>query len=108
MGQYGWRAAFMIVGFPGIVFAVLVYLLREPQRRRVTATETNYSSSDWKRLLSNKSFVLLCAGYALFGLATNNLSIWGATFYFQYHKFDLATIGFYGGILTLVAGIPAT
>ena len=52
--------------------------------------------------------MLLCVGYALLGLATNNLSIWGATFYSRLHKFDLPTIGFYGGILTLVAGIPAT
>lgn len=108
LGQYGWRAAFMIVGFPGIVFAVLVYLLREPARKAAPAIETNYSSTDWRKLLTNKSFVLLCVGYALLGLATNNLSIWGATFYFRHHKFDLATIGFGGGILTLIAGIPAT
>jgi MFS family permease len=44
----------------------------------------------------------------LFGLATNNLSIWGATFFLTVHKFDLATIGFWGGVLTLLAGIPAT
>lgn len=108
LGQFGWRTAFMFVGFPGIVFAVLVFLLREPARKSIIANEAIYSSVDWKKLLSNKAFVLLCSGYALLGLATNNLSIWGATFYFQYHKFDLATIGFWGGILTLIAGIPAT
>ena len=108
LSQFGWRTAFMVVGFPGVVFALLVFLLREPERSIAVAAETNYSSSDWKKLLSNKSFVLLCIGYALLGLATNNLSIWGATFYSRLHKFDLVTIGFWGGILTLVAGIPAT
>ena len=108
LSGFGWRTAFMVVGFPGIVFAVLVFLLREPERTVTVATETNYSSTDWKKLLSNKSFVLLCFGYALLGLATNNLSIWGATFYSRLHKFDLPTIGFWGGILTLIAGIPAT
>jgi MFS family permease len=109
LSLYGWRTAFMIVGFPGIAFAILVFLLREPARNtNVAATETNYSSTDWKSLLSNKSFVLLCIGYALLGLATNNLSIWGATFYSRLHGFDLPTIGFWGGILTLIAGIPAT
>jgi MFS family permease len=107
--QYGWRTAFMIVGFPGIVFAVLVFFLREPERdTKVAAAETSYSSSDWTKLLSNKSFVLLCVGYALLGLATNNLSIWGATFYSRLHKFSLVEIGYWGGILTLVAGVPAT
>ncbi len=108
LGQFGWRTAFMFVGFPGITFAILVYFLREPARNTNIAAETNYSSTDWKKLLSNKSFVLLCLGYAFLGLATNNLSIWGATFYSRLHKFDIATIGFWGGILTLTAGIPAT
>ena len=107
LSQYGWRTVFLIVGFPGIILALLVFLLREPTRATAKAEE-NYSGSDWKRLLSNKTFVLLCIGYALLGLATNNLSIWGATFYSRLHKFDLATIGFWGGILTLLAGIPAT
>ena len=108
LSLYGWRTAFLIVGFPGIALGILVYLLREPARGAVAAVEVQYSSSDWKKLLTNKSFVLLCLGYALFGLATNNLSIWGATFYSRLHKFDLVTIGFWGGILTLCAGIPAT
>ncbi len=108
LSSYGWRTAFMIVGFPGIVFAVLVFFLREPARdEKAILAETTYSGSDWKKLLSNRSFIFLCLGYALFGLATNNLSIWGATFYNRLHKFDLATIGYWGGILTLLAGIPA-
>jgi len=108
LGQtYGWRAAFFVLGFPGVLLAVFVYLLREPKRTQAP-TETEYSASDWRKLLSNKSFILLCLGYAFLGLATNNLSIWGSTFYFRVHQFDIATIGMWGGILTLIAGIPAT
>lgn len=108
LSQFGWRYAFMIIGFPGIVFGVLVFLLREPPRTVAAPADNNYSRTDWKRLMTNKAFILLCVGYALLGLATNNLSIWGATFYSRLHKFDLATIGFWGGLLTLAAGIPAT
>lgn len=110
IGQYyGWRAAFYLLGFPGVLLAVFVFLLREPLRtQNPNPSEAQYSSTDWKRLISNKSFILLCLGYAFLGLATNNLSIWGATFYSRLHKFDLATIGFWGGLLTLFAGIPAT
>src|SRR5215203_3765558 len=108
LSQFGWRTAFMVVGFPGIILAVLVYFLVEPVRSAAAASDSNYSKTDWKRLLANKTFILLCLGYALLGLATNNLSIWGATFYSRLHGFDLPTIGFYGGILTLLAGIPAT
>ena len=80
---YGWRTAFMIVGFPGIVFAVLVYFLKEPPKGGSVILQDLSAApqNTWKRLLSNKAFLLLCLGYALFGLATNNLSIWGATFF---------------------------
>ena len=108
LSQYGWRTAFMVIGFPGIALGILVYLLREPARTKAAAADSNYSATDWKRLLTNKTFILLCLGYALLGLATNNLSIWGATFYSRLHKFDLPTIGYFGGVLTLLAGIPAT
>ena len=108
LSGYGWRTAFILVGFPGLILGVLVFLLKEPERTSASIADSNYSGSDWKKLLSNKAFILLCIGYALLGLATNNLSIWGATFYSRLHKFDLLTIGFWGGVLTLVAGIPAT
>ncbi|MFV0389536.1 MAG: spinster family MFS transporter [Pyrinomonadaceae bacterium] len=107
LSVFGWRTAFVLVGFPGVFFALLVFLLREPQRTNAAAKE-DYSGADWRRLFSNKPFLLLCLGYALLGLATNNLSIWGATFYSRVHGFQLPLIGFWGGILTLCAGIPAT
>jgi MFS family permease len=99
----------MIIGFPGVLFGVLAFMLREPVREtRTDVPAASASSSSWKKLITNRAFVLLCVGYALLGLATNNLSIWGATFYSRLHGFDLPTIGFWGGILTLAAGIPAT
>jgi MFS family permease len=107
LGQmYGWRFTFMILGFPGVIFAFLVFALREKPRE--TVETESIIGTNWRLLISNKAFILLCLGYAFLGLATNNLSIWGATFYTRLHKFDLATIGFWGGILTLAAGIPAT
>lgn len=107
LGQnYGWRMTFMLLGFPGVMLAILVFLLQEKPRGAVESQSV--TGTNWKKLVTNKAFILLCLGYALLGLATNNLNIWGATFYTRLHKFDLATIGFWGGILTLLAGIPAT
>ncbi|MEP6923024.1 MAG: MFS transporter, partial [Pyrinomonadaceae bacterium] len=109
IGQvYGWRWAFYLLGFPGVFLAVLVFFLREQPRGHTETSEVKYSSSDWKILLTSKPLLFLYLGYALLGLATNNLNIWGATFLIRLHKFDLATIGIWGGILTLLAGIPAT
>lgn len=108
--HYGWRWAFYTLGFPGIFLAALVFLLREPVRSKdsVIATQKDVSSVDWKKLLTSRAFIYLCLGYALLGLATNNLSIWGAVFYTRVFKLDIATIGFYSGIFVIVAGVPAT
>lgn len=107
LSAYGWRTAFMLIGFPGILLGVAAFLLREPERSSDTGSHVT-AKGDWRALVRNRAFVLLCLGYALLGLATNNLSIWGATFYSRVHGFDLPTIGLVGGILTLIAGIPAT
>lgn len=107
LSQYGWRTAFIMVGFPGSVFGVLAFFLREP-KRSVPVTEAVYSGSDWRRLIKNKTFILLCTGYALFGFATNSISIWGAIFISRVHAIDIPTYGKWAGIITLAAGIPAT
>jgi MFS family permease len=110
LSQFGWREAFYIVGFPGIIFAALVFFLREPQRTKFTGTteENPASADDWKSLLSNRAFIMLCLGYAFLGLATNNISIWGATFFSRLYNVSLVNYGYWAGIFTLSAGIPAT
>lgn len=104
----GWREAFFIVGFPGALFAVFVFFLKEPARTVVAKTEESLTSGDWKKLITNKAFIALCLGYALLGLATNNFSIWGATYINRLYQIPIPTIGYWTGILTLSAGIPAT
>jgi MFS family permease len=41
-------------------------------------------------------------------VATNSLSIWGAAFFARVHGLDLQLIGWLAGMLSLVAGVPAT
>jgi MFS family permease len=107
--NYGWRWAFYLLGFPGVALAIFVFLLREPVRSQDAKTATvENSNAGWTKLLRSKPFVLLCLGYALLGLATNNLSIWGAVFYTRVHRLDIATIGFYTGIFVIIAGTAAT
>jgi len=110
LSQYGWREAFFIVGFPGVAVSILVFLLREPERTKteIVKNETvENSPNDMKRLWT-LPFVCLCLGYGLFGLATNNVSIWGATYFNRIFGTALTSYGYWAGIATLAAGIPAT
>jgi MFS family permease len=109
IGQhFGWRWAFYLLGFPGLLIALFLFFLKEEPRGRTEIATAKYTSKDWKILLQSVPLRFHYLGYALFGLAANNLSIWGATFFVRVHKFDIATIGFFGGLLSLVAGVPGT
>ncbi len=109
IGQHiGWRWAFYLLGFPGLFIAILVFLLKEKPRGQTETATVRYSSKDWKILFQSVPLRYHYLGYALFGLAANNLSIWGATFFTRVHRFDIATIGFFGGVLSLTAGVPGT
>src|SRR5437660_9203487 len=73
IGQYNWRWAFFLLGFPGLVVALFVFLLKEPPRGRTEAAAIKYSSRDWKILFRSAALRFHFLGYALFGLAANNL-----------------------------------
>jgi MFS family permease len=106
---YGWRWAFYLLGFPGLIFAVLVMLLKErPRGQTESIAAVKYSRDDWKVLFTSRPLIYLYLGYALFGLAANSLSIWGVTFFVRVHEMKLSYISWWGGILSIVAGVPVT
>jgi MFS family permease len=109
LGQgYGWRWAFYLLGFPGLILAVFVFALREPARGRMETAVASLSSQDWKILFRSVPLRYLCLGYALFGLATNNLGIWVPSFFVRVHGMSLALIGMVAGIVAIVVGVPVT
>jgi MFS family permease len=109
IGQsYGWRWAFYLLGFPGLALAAFVFFLREPTRGRTEVATVHYGREDWKILFRSVPLRYLYIGYALFGLASNNLGIWVPTFFIRVHGMSLALIGTAAGILSVVVGVPVT
>ncbi|HEV2720006.1 MAG TPA: MFS transporter, partial [Thermoanaerobaculia bacterium] len=106
IGQsYGWRWAFYLLGFPGLVLAALLFGLREPPRGRTDAAAA--PAADWRLLFRSAPLLYLFAGYALVGLASNNLSIWGTAFYIRMHGVSLKQVGTGAGVFALAIGAPA-
>ncbi|MFZ2493897.1 MAG: MFS transporter [Thermoanaerobaculia bacterium] len=109
IGQaYGWRWAFYFLGFPGLLLAVLVFTLREQPRGATESAAATQKTSDWKSIFRSVPLRYLFLGYAIFGLATNNLGIWVPTFFVRVHDLSILVIGMAGGILSIVIGVPAT
>lgn len=106
IGQvHGWRNAFFFLGFPGLALAALVFLLCEEPRGRTEPVAN--APTDWRALFRSKPLMFVYFGYALVGLASNNLGIWGAAFYARVHEISLLKIGFAAGLISIFVGIPA-
>ena len=108
--QMGWRWAFALLGFPGVVVALFVLGLVEPPRGRTegrTAEKVAFGAG-MRTLYKTPVLIWHHAGYALFAMAGNALSIWGPSFFARVHGMKLSDIGLYAGILSVVGGVPGT
>lgn len=103
LGQkYGWREAFYIVAFPGIILGSLALLLREsPEREKKEAL----SFSDYRALFSNKTYLLIAASQAIGTFSVGGLSAWMPTYYVRNWSMTVAEAGFKFGAITVAAGI---
>jgi MFS family permease len=104
---YGWRPAFYLLGFPGLALAILVFLLREPQRGRTETAASATANGDWRLLFRSRALLYIFAGYGLVGLASNNIAVWVTAFLIRVHDLSLLTIGVFAGVISLLVGVPA-
>lgn len=120
--QWGWRAAFLVVGLPGLVIALLAWLtLREPRDRveqdvpvSVSAKSKSTFAADLGLLMRNPAFVMLVVGGAFIGLAYNGVTVFTVSFMMRTHGLTLAEAGGVvglGGMLglagTFLGGVAA-
>ncbi|HET8798676.1 MAG TPA: MFS transporter, partial [Thermoanaerobaculia bacterium] len=82
---FGWRAAFWIAGFPGILLSILVLLVKDPQRGQHDAGHAVRAPGGgawaaYRDLLSNKPYMLAVLGYAMYTFALGGLGYWMPAF----------------------------
>jgi predicted MFS family arabinose efflux permease len=102
----GWRAAFMVVGIPGVVFAVLLLLtVREPLRGRwekAGTADTRPSFTQTLRYLKGKrSFWYVALGSALSAFVGYGNGNFFPSLLIRIHGMNVADVGL---VLSLVAG----
>ena len=109
--HFGWQAAFLMVGAPGLLLAFAVWFLRDPkemlapeQRRPVPKP----SLAAYGIFLKNRSFICNTLAMTSMTFAIGGLAQWMPTFLYRIHGLDVARGNMYFGAVTVLAGITGT
>lgn len=104
---WGWRATFMIVAVPGIIFGILAWFLPDYVNKHKKAEKQGGAASGFaatmKEFFKNKTLVTLCITFGLVYLYCNSLIYWMPTYFVRYLNMDIATAGTISGMVFLAA-----
>ena len=104
---WGWRWAFYLLGFPGLLLALVVLSLPEPVRG-TTETGSQEAPADWRQLRTVPALRWHVLGYAMLAVATNSLSIWVPSLLNRAYAVPLPEIGNLSGISMAISGGMST
>ncbi len=104
---FSWQMVFIVVGAPGLLVALAMLGVREPNRRGKISDSVGVPFSEvWEFVKRRKAFfVLIFAGYL--GLATQGWSLfsWLVEYYVRNHGWTRTEIGLTYGSIALLVGI---
>jgi MFS family permease len=112
--EFGWRAAFFIVGLPGLCLAWTVGRLRDPARGGADPSAQAPGGTavprlaDYLALLKTRSYLLNCLAMTAMTFAVGGLAAWVPTYLVRIRGMGLAEANLIFGLLTLVSGIGGT
>jgi len=109
---YGWRFAFLSLGLPGVIFAIIFFFSVKEPKRNYSVSETDKNSEGifqvFVYLFSKKSFFYLSAAVGLHTFTTYALGNWLPSFLERIHGLSKGEIGLYAGLIIGIAGACGT
>ena len=110
--SFGWRAAFLVCGLPGLGAAALALLIREPGRGTMDIEKKVQKAPGWsetlKLLSRNREYLVAVAGYTAVTFAAGGMADWFPTFLTRYRHMGFAEAGNVVGPATVVGGLGGT
>ena len=111
---FGWRAAFIAVGLPGVLLAALTYLtVREPKRGAMDPGHVPPENPDnikttLSKLWQNRTYVYVNLGHALSIVTMYSITVWLPALFLRNTDFSRSEVGATIGLITLVGGVLGT
>ncbi|RVX40787.1 sugar phosphate permease [Nonomuraea polychroma] len=133
---FSWRTAFLVMVVPGVLTALLVWLLREPRRGEldrlvaagdaspaslplahpasVTSASTSTASAtppfwrQFRQVLAIPTLVFVCAGLSLLTFGLAGIFYWLPTFMVRTHGVGTGTAGSLSGLITVAGTLTGT
>jgi MFS family permease len=109
--RFGWHAAFLMVGIPGLFLAVPIWLLRSPPRGGDAAApniQPEKPTAGYGALFKNRSFVCNTLAMAAMTFAIGGLAQWMPSFLYRIHHLSVEKGNTMFGATTVLAGILGT
>jgi len=111
--EHGWRAAFIVLGIPGLLLALIVWLtVREPVRGALDGTASTLQQSSLREVLAfitqQRAALHLLIGGSVATFWSWGLMWWTPTFLVRSHGMSVGEAGSALGQMHLVAGTMGT
>lgn len=118
--RFGWRTAFLLAGLPGLLFAVALGAVSEPERggldRETEApAPANGEPAGWagalrayRTILSSRAYGLVVAGYVAQTFAMGGFAVWAAGFLEREHHLAYAAADRFFGVAAAATGLVGT
>lgn len=108
--MFGWQVTFLVIGLPGLLVALLIFLtVRDPARKGLTRTADGRVE---KVTLRNafafigghrSTFVCHFLGFSFYAMVLFALMGWTPAFYIRHFELSPTTVGYMLGAVVLVA-----
>lgn len=113
---FGWRTAFLAVGLPGVVLAILVpFLMKEPRRAGMVAGAKQPAAKvqvpvrdALRELATSRCFVLLCLAGGVTAFLSYGKAVWVAVLFIRTFELSPGQTGLYLGVSAGIAGMIGT
>ena len=107
--RYGWRAAFLVAGIPGVLCAIAALLIREPKRggsetHRIGTQKRD--GSPYKLILSSPTMLWLILSGALHNFNMYAIGAFITPFLMRYHGADIEKANFVSMVIYGLLGAP--